>query len=260
MKGSAGYAIIRAGILEHLCRGDLGFPELGIYIAIHLQADFRSGVWWGSAPKLLAAAPRGTTLRDVQRWMETLRRIGFLRPFNVRGKKGNYAVLIDKYNVRTGALKGSRLNAWKSESWRSPCYESCADNDADDGTDAAPSSVSSNQEAREPAAFDLSQDSVWKFLKIEPCGPASFRALLENGWNSRNGGSPSALIGNTIDAWETAEGQRLRRCASLFRALAKIRERENRPSVRREKRVEAAPKNELSAEAARRLKEYGVAN
>jgi hypothetical protein len=130
------YAILRSGILDHLLAGRLGFFELGLYTAIHLQADFKSGIWIGSAPRLLACAPRGASLRRVQAGLDTLHKIRFVRPFHVRGKRGNYVVLIDKYDVRTGAQRGKRLNAWKSASWESPCYEVRTETDADGFTDA----------------------------------------------------------------------------------------------------------------------------
>ena len=232
---SSGYAILRSGILEHLVAGRLGYPELGAYATIHLQADFRTGIWWGSAPRLLATAPRGTSLRDVQRWMQTLTRIRFLRPFHRHGERGNYPVLIDKYDVKTGALRGMRLNAWRSESWEHPYYEFCAlpvaEEDALPVAVAAPSSVSSSQKsvAAAPPAAALApnlETSVWTFLGIEPCGPISFRTLLESRWVSRNGHQPSVLIGDVVDAWETANREKLPRAARLFAGLSKLRYRE----------------------------------
>jgi hypothetical protein len=150
-----GYAIIRGGVLDHVLAGKLGFFELGIYVTIHLQCDFRTGVWLGSAPRLVAAAPRGTSLRDVQRGLQTLVRAGFLRSFHTHGARGNFHVAIDKYDVRLGALKGKRLIAAKSEDWKNLCYESCADGVAEDDAEpvaegvaqAAPSSVVSSQES-----------------------------------------------------------------------------------------------------------------
>ncbi len=135
---SGRFSIMRAGILEHLLAGKLSYPELGLYAVILLQVDFRSGIWWGSAPRLQAAAPRGISLRDVQRGLQNLNEIRFLRPFHEHGARGNYPVLIDKYDVKIGALKGKRLNAWKSESWQRPFYECCADADAESDADAAP--------------------------------------------------------------------------------------------------------------------------
>jgi hypothetical protein len=82
---------------------------------------------------------------------------------------------------------------------------------------------------QQPAAASLKpQDSVWGFLKIHPCGPLSFRSLLEAGWATRNGGPYSILIGNALDAWEETEGHRPTGCASLFRALSRLREREKK--------------------------------
>jgi hypothetical protein len=121
------YAIIRSGIVEHLLSGKLSLFDLGIYTVVHLQADFKTGIWRGSAPRILATSPVGTSLRAVQRGLETLNDIRFLRSFHQRGVRGNYPVLIDKYDVRIGALKGMRLNAWKSESCEKPAYELVAE-------------------------------------------------------------------------------------------------------------------------------------
>lgn len=143
------FAILRSGILDHLLAGELGYSELGIYVTIHLQANFKTGIWWGSAPRLLATAPRGTSLRKVQSWLQTLSAIGFLRPFHDHGARGNYPVLIDKYEVKIGALKGNRLNAGKSESWRRPFYERCAENDVDVNTESgAEPAPNQDQEVR----------------------------------------------------------------------------------------------------------------
>ncbi|HEV3482281.1 MAG TPA: hypothetical protein VGR97_08130 [Candidatus Acidoferrales bacterium] len=86
------------------------------------------------------------------------------------------------------------------------------------------------QQQRAAAFAPNPEDSVWSFLKIHPCGPGAFRALLEAGWANRNGGHYSSLIGDTIDAWETTEGQKPTGCAPLFRALSKLRENEKNPA------------------------------
>jgi hypothetical protein len=88
---------------------------------------------------------------------------------------------------------------------------------------------------QQPAAPPKPEDSVWSFLEVQPCGPLSFRSLLETGWAGRNGGPYSELIGRTIDAWETAEGQKLGRpAASLFRVLDKLRKDERATAQRAE--------------------------
>jgi hypothetical protein len=81
---------------------------------------------------MLNSAPRGAKLREIQRALEHLTELGLLKPFHKHGQRGNFPFLINKFTVRYGALKGMRLNADKSETWRHPKYEPCADVDADD--------------------------------------------------------------------------------------------------------------------------------
>jgi hypothetical protein len=147
-----GFVIIRGGIVDHLLAGNISLFDLGVYLVIQLQADFRTGVWRGSAPRLLATASRGTNLRQVQRALQNLTNQGLLRSFHVRGKRGNFCVLLDRYEIKMGALRGKRLIASKSEDWRNPYYETCADGIADDDADGvaegAPSSGVINHKSK----------------------------------------------------------------------------------------------------------------
>jgi len=118
---------IRPGIEDHLVRGAISLFEFGIYVVIHIQADYRTGIWRGSAPRILATAPRGASLRQVQRALEHFESVGYLKSFRVQGARGNTPYLIDKFTVRSGALKGYRINAAKSESWQRPFYELVAE-------------------------------------------------------------------------------------------------------------------------------------
>ena len=152
----SGFVKIRRGIVEHLLSGAIGFLEAGVYLTIHLQADYRTGVWTGSAPRLAATAPRGATLRDIQRALNRLAEIGFIRVFHTRGARGNYRVLIHKFEVETPALKGKRLNAFKSENWREPVYESCAE----DGTEVP-------QTTRCGDAESEAEDAPYKEVRIK---------------------------------------------------------------------------------------------
>jgi hypothetical protein len=117
--------IVLRDIQDHAISGDLSLFELGVYSVIHFQTDFSSGVWMGSAARVHATAPRGSSLRDVQRAMEHLEELRFLRSFRIHGQRGNAPYLVHKYEPLTGALKGKRLNAFASDDWRHPVYESC---------------------------------------------------------------------------------------------------------------------------------------
>lgn len=47
-------------LTDHTTQGRLSLFDLGVYLTIHWQADFKTGIWWGSArlftPSLHAAA------------------------------------------------------------------------------------------------------------------------------------------------------------------------------------------------------------
>lgn len=64
------------------------------------------------------------------------------------------------------------------------------------------------------------------FSRNPPCGPISFRTLLESRWAAKNSEPRSILIGETVDAWVAAEGEKPRHCAPLFKTLAELRKRE----------------------------------
>ena len=137
-----------------------------------LQVDFRTGFWTGSAPRLAATAPRGSSLRDIQRAMQRIEEIGFTRTFHQQGQRGNYRVLIHKYEPQSGALRGMRLNAVASKHWKQPVYDTCAEPDtenvavtcAEPVAEAAPYlevEVKREEEQKEKAApVRPSQDAV----------------------------------------------------------------------------------------------------
>lgn len=97
--------------------------------------------------------------------------------------------------------------------------------------DSAVAAVDTAAKQLPPPVASNPQKQVWSFLGIEPCGPISFRVLLESRWASRNGHRPSVVIGETVDAWETAEGEKLRRVPRLFSALSNLREKEKQQPV-----------------------------
>jgi hypothetical protein len=84
------------------------------------------------------------------------------------------------------------------------------------------------------AAGPYQEDSVWDYLKIQPCGPREFQILLESRWSSRNGQRAAVIIGECIDDWEAAYGAHPRGAAPLFRALSSLRatEKDSKPQGR----------------------------
>jgi hypothetical protein len=128
--GNGRFVVLR-DLQDHTFAGKLGFAELGAYYLIHQQADFETGIWTGSAARLRATAPKGgESLRCVQRTLKHLTKIGFLKPFRKRAQRGNYPILINKYQPLVGPHRGMRLNAQKTTDWRNPVWENCTEKNA----------------------------------------------------------------------------------------------------------------------------------
>jgi hypothetical protein len=97
--------------------------ECFLYTAILANADPSTGIWHSSAGCLAALysiSPR--TCRDS---LERLEKGGYLKRFPIRGKHGQYPILVHRFDCSDGAMKGMRLNAMESLSWETPIYESC---------------------------------------------------------------------------------------------------------------------------------------
>lgn len=162
---AGGYIPLRRGLLDHLEQGRLTTYDAGIYARILLEANRKTGVWWGSAAKLLALAPADSDLRKVQRSLEHLEEIGFIRRFHMQGKRGNYPTFVNKFLCTDGALKGMRLNAAKSNDWRRPSYEPCADRRTDVGGDTATDADTDVTPLREG---EVKRDRDKRVAKAEP--------------------------------------------------------------------------------------------
>ncbi len=188
----SGFAPIRKGIQEHLERGRLNSFDLGIYTRIHLGANYKTGIWWGSAAKLLALAPADWSLRRIQDSLARLEKIGFIRRFYRQGRHGNYAVVINKYELHEGALKGYRLNAAKTTDWHHPAYEPRTD----EVTEAAPIKEERSRSKREEAAAATTPavGEEWEALHMAyPIGGEPFRQAWAASYATRNG-QPVSLV------------------------------------------------------------------
>ena len=118
---NSGYVKLRRGILEHYQDGKVSAYEFHIYVLLILEADYKTGIWHGSAEKLsIVYRIPSSTCRDV---LSKLHQKGYIRRFNLPGKHGNYPVLINKYECSDGSGNDIYLNAKKSKDWRHPIYE-----------------------------------------------------------------------------------------------------------------------------------------
>jgi len=98
--------------------------ELGAFEVLRLLADHQTGIWWGCALSLRATCGNGQiTLRMARRILENLESKGYIKRFAKKKGRGNYAVIINKFECSGGAQSGSRVNAALTKDWRNVVYE-----------------------------------------------------------------------------------------------------------------------------------------
>jgi hypothetical protein len=108
---------------EYLRTGKMSFLEFGVYVLLHLEADWTTGICHTCALTLAWHSGDCKKERQIQRALLRLKRKRYINYRVKRGHRGCYPILIDKYEPREGALCGKRLNAWKHERNCTPEYE-----------------------------------------------------------------------------------------------------------------------------------------
>jgi hypothetical protein len=117
------FIAVQAGLFEHLKEGKMTPTMFACYCIILDQANYETGFWRGSAPKIEAAWAGQIGERCIQEALKALCTGGYLKSFHTRGRRGNYIVAINKYPVRFGNKNGLRLNAAKTLDPANPVYE-----------------------------------------------------------------------------------------------------------------------------------------
>lgn len=225
-----GFAKIRRGFREHLSR--MSSDGVKLYLWLHLV------VFWSGKKRGTVETNYSEIAKELQ-WtkIRVKRAMAELRCHYVKvSKRGNQhqdaLIRILKYTKHAKSAGITHEPSKTAGVTNEPSYDPSTDpstlreRNKTLQNRAPKKAVEGSRSKAAAATAPKRQDSVWSFLEIEPCGPLAFRCLLESRWASRNGDRLSVLIGETVDAWEKAEGEKLRRSAPLFRALAKLRKSE----------------------------------
>jgi hypothetical protein len=114
---------IRNGIVAHIEAGRLCPFDLGVYLLLHLRADWATGICHTCAGTLAYAFGDASLKPKIQKALRRLRDKEFLNYRNGDGSRGAYPILINKYQVTVGELFGKRLNAWTHGDLCRPHYE-----------------------------------------------------------------------------------------------------------------------------------------
>jgi hypothetical protein len=138
-----GFVLLRRGLTKHIRGGKLTPNALAVYVHLLLCADFTTGIQQNSAIHIVFAMGNTISDRHVRRALAHLEKGGYLKRFMIPGKRGDYPILIDKYEIRTrlvsedGSDEGieiKRLNAAATTDWKCPVYDDCAVDGSEDGS------------------------------------------------------------------------------------------------------------------------------
>jgi hypothetical protein len=80
-----------------------------------------------SAEKIRALCPQEISLKAIQRSLAKLEARGWLKRFRVRGRRGNYPILIGRYYVRDLSLKWLSVNIDRTIDWRAVQFDAVTD-------------------------------------------------------------------------------------------------------------------------------------
>jgi len=104
-----GHLQMRNGILDHLVDGKMTPDMFTAYYLMLARCNFATGVWHGSAERLVAETGGVWSLRTAQRVLERLLDGGYISSTHKRGKRGNYDILISNYVPTIGEHRGKKL-------------------------------------------------------------------------------------------------------------------------------------------------------
>ncbi len=125
---SAGFYKRRRGILEHLEAGTISLLDLAVHDYLNLKANLvlgsgtsiPPGVCITSAVAIHAMCPSQISERAIQRSLEHLEKIGWIKRWTIRGKRGNYPVLVCRSSVHDLSGDEYRVSGEETIDWRNP--------------------------------------------------------------------------------------------------------------------------------------------
>ena len=194
-----GFAQLRRGLVDHLLDGRLTSSEHSAYCLMIQLADHKTGIWKGSAKHLASLYGAGDVDERRARYLlESLEKKGYIKRFVKRRQRGNYSVLIDKFNCSDGAYKGRRLNAALTTDWRTSVYDPLP---SDCQPTVVPFAPKQEEEVKAAVAATTTSLDVWKVLGLKiPIGPLHFQKLWEHYFTARIGELLSEAMERCIQA------------------------------------------------------------
>jgi hypothetical protein len=97
--------------------------ELGVYVLLHLRADWSTGIYHGCAATIAYQFGNSTLREHIKKTLLRLRSKGYINYRKGDGTRGGYSILINKRDVTSGELAGTRLDAWENGELALPKYK-----------------------------------------------------------------------------------------------------------------------------------------
>jgi hypothetical protein len=234
----------RRGILEHLEAGTISLLDLAVHDYLNLKANLvvgsgsslPPGVCITSATAIRATCPSQISERAIQRSLEHMEGIGWIRRWNVRGKRGNYPILICRASVHDLSGNEYRVNGEATKDWRNPVLDPVGDLSAlSSGADAK---LSGDREVRtekkeaeeaETASASLPKGQTktkpkphpsWKAVGLKPCGTLKFCREWEGAYDAAPVGED--LVDLMESAIQSCQGKKIPVPPPFYRAKHKM--------------------------------------
>lgn len=140
-----GFVQYRRGLFEHLREGRMTGPEFMVFSALLFLAKADTGTWYGSSLGLMGHFGDGSlSQRQARGILQSLEAKRYIRRLRTQGQRGNYPILIDKFLLTSGVLKGQQVNATRTANIDSVAYEVCTERVGED----VPEDVSEHETER----------------------------------------------------------------------------------------------------------------
>jgi hypothetical protein len=147
---------IRPGLLEHLQTGRLTPREFTLMVSLIILADAATGVYRACSVSLAKKCGKGFNERGLQVLLHDLAEKGYIRRDRPNAaQRGNYPILIDKYQVTSGPKKGLYLWAAQSTDMSNLVYVN------EDGVVSTNAQAGGSYEYGENPARDESLDQLY---------------------------------------------------------------------------------------------------
>lgn len=127
----------RRGILEHLQQTRITSRQFAVFQLALLLADKATGVWWGDSVAVTSYF-RDLNVKAAKAALAELESKGYIKRFRQPGSRSSYPILVNKYEVTVGGLKGTRVVAEQTVDWRRPVTELRTEAGTETRTEATP--------------------------------------------------------------------------------------------------------------------------